>query len=148
MSNLSGLVVTSEDRDSILKAYLEGYEESDGLDRVVPSVNVIAHEEVVCVGGLSTNLEQLAQVVELAVDITANGNWGTHLLHVRFIYKNFLCLKRNGKIRDRFECWVGYCLITTLHLVYRRSAVAETNYKLGRVAVRCSKFDLPCRKEP
>jgi len=78
-------VVTSENCYSILEAYLKGNQKSDGLDRVVPSVYVIAHEEVVGVGGLSTNLEQLTQVVELAMDITANGDWSTYLLHVGLI---------------------------------------------------------------
>ena len=100
LSDLSRLVVTSENCDSILEAYLEGNQKSDGLDGVVPSVYVIAHKEVVGVGGLSTNLEQLTQVVELAMDITANGDWSTHLLYVGLIDKDFFCLKRNGKVRD------------------------------------------------
>jgi hypothetical protein len=60
LGDLSRLVVTSQNSDSILVADFEGDEESDGLDGVVTSVNVISHEEVVGVGGLATDLEQLA----------------------------------------------------------------------------------------
>jgi len=85
LGDLSRLVVTSQDSDSILIADFEGDEESDGLDGVVTSVNVISHEEVVGVGGLAANLKQLAQVVELTMDVTANRDGGAHLLHVGLV---------------------------------------------------------------
>lgn len=82
LSDLSALVVTSENSDSVLEAHLKGDEEGDGLDRVVAAIDVVTHEEVVGVGGLATNLEQLTQVVELTVDVTANRHGGAHFLHV------------------------------------------------------------------
>lgn len=42
---------------------------------------LLTHEEVVGVWVRTTNLEQLHQVMELAVDITAHGHWA-FLLHV------------------------------------------------------------------
>jgi hypothetical protein len=42
---------------------LERDEEGDGLDRVVPAVDIVAHEEVVGVRRVSTDPEQLGQVV-------------------------------------------------------------------------------------
>ena len=98
MSDLSALVVTAEDSNSVGEAHLEGDEESDGLDRVVTTIDVVAHEEVVSVRGLSSDLEQLAQIVELTVDVTADGHGGAHLLHVRLIDQNFFRLK------SRKEC--------------------------------------------
>ena len=75
-------MVTAEDGDSVGEAHFEGDEKSDGLDRVVTTIDVVTHEEVVGVGRLATNLEQLAQIVELTVDITADGHGRAHLLHV------------------------------------------------------------------
>jgi len=75
-------VVTSEDSDSLLKADLEGDEQSDGLDGVVSTIDVVTHEEVVSLGRMATNLEELAQVMELSMDITTDGHWGAHFLHV------------------------------------------------------------------
>ena len=92
LSNLSGLVVTSEDSDSLLKADLEGDEQSDGLDGVVSTIDVVTHEEVVSLRGMSTNLEKLAQVMELTVDISTDGDWSAHFLHVRLINQNFFSL--------------------------------------------------------
>ena len=85
-------MVTSEDSDSLLKADLEGDEQSDGLDGVVSTIDVITHEQVVSLRGMSTNLEKLAQVMELSVDITADGDWSTHFLHVGLVNQNFFSL--------------------------------------------------------
>jgi hypothetical protein len=40
----------------------------------------------------NTNLEEFFQIVELTVDVSANRDRGSHLLHVRFLNQNFLCL--------------------------------------------------------
>ena len=85
-------MVTSEDSDSLLKADLEGDEQSDGLDGVVSTIDVVTHEEVVSLGRMATNLEELAQVMELTVDISTDGDWSAHFLHVRLINQNFFSL--------------------------------------------------------
>ena len=53
-------------------AYFECEEKEECLDRVEPSVDEVAHEEVVRVRNISANFEQLLEVVELAVDVAAN----------------------------------------------------------------------------
>ena len=59
--------------------YLEGDEESDGLDAVVASVHVVSHEQVVGVGGLASDPEQLHQVMELSVNVSADCYWTFYL---------------------------------------------------------------------
>ena len=86
-------MVTSQNSDSVLEADLKGHQEGYSLNRVVATIDVVTHEEIVGVGGLPSNLEQLTQVVELSVDVTADGYWGAHLLHVRLVYQNFFCLE-------------------------------------------------------
>ena len=86
-------MVTSQNGDSVLKADFKGHQEGYSLNRVVATIDVVTHEEVVSVRGLSSDLEQLAQVVELSVDVTADGHWGAHLLHVRLVYQNFFRLQ-------------------------------------------------------
>jgi hypothetical protein len=63
LSDLSRLVVTTEDRNAVPVPNLEGDEEGDGLDRVVSSVNVVSHEEVVRVGRVTANAEELGEIV-------------------------------------------------------------------------------------
>ncbi len=82
LCDLSALVVTSENGDSILEAHLKSDQKRDSLDRVVATIDVVTHKEVVGVGRLSSNLEELAQIMELTVNVTADGHWGAHLLHV------------------------------------------------------------------
>ena len=82
MCDLSALVITSENGDTVLEAHLKGDQERDCLDRVVASIDVVTHEQVVGVRGLPSNFEELAQIVELTVDVTADGHWGANLLHV------------------------------------------------------------------
>jgi hypothetical protein len=82
LGNLSALVVTSQDSNSVREAHFKSDEKSDSLDRVVSAIDVVTHEKVVSVGRLATNFEELTQIVELTMDVTADCHWGTHLLHV------------------------------------------------------------------
>lgn len=74
LRDLAGLVVSSEDEDPVGVTNLEGDEESHGLDGVVAAVDVVAHEEVVGVGGGTANAVQLDQVVPLAVHVPTYSN--------------------------------------------------------------------------
>lgn len=92
LGDLTRLVVPSQDRDSVLEAHFQCDEQSDSLDTIVATIDVIAHKKIVCVGGLPTDLEKLAKIVELTVDVTADSDRGTHLLHVRLVDQDFLGL--------------------------------------------------------
>ena len=85
-------MVTAENGDSVREAHLESNKKCDSLNTIVTTVDVIAHEKVVGVGRLSTNLEELAKIVELTVDVTANSHRCAYLLHVRLVDQNFLGL--------------------------------------------------------
>ena len=85
LGDLPGFVVASEDGDALGVADLEGDEEGHGLDGEVAPVNVVAHEEVVGVRVGTADLEELHQVVELAVDVTADGDGALDGLDVGFV---------------------------------------------------------------
>lgn len=53
-SNLSGLVVSSEQCNMSWVLKLEAQEELESFDRVVPSVNKVTHENIASIGDLST----------------------------------------------------------------------------------------------
>ena len=93
LGDLARLVVASENSDSVLEADFEGDKQGNSLDTVVAAIDVIAHEKVVGVGWLATDLEKLAEIMELAVDVTANSDRRANLLHVRLVYQDFLGLK-------------------------------------------------------
>ena len=83
LGDLSALVVASQNRDSFLKAHLEADEKSHSLNTVVATIDVVAHEQVVCVWRATTNFEELHQVMELSVHIAANRHRTFHRLHVQ-----------------------------------------------------------------
>ena len=100
-------MVSSKDSKSILKADLESDEKSDSLDGVIAAIDVVTHEEVVGVGRLTTNLKQFSQVVELTVNVTTDRDWGTDLLDVRFVNKDFFCLNTIQNLTTVLECLVS-----------------------------------------
>ena len=103
LGNLATLVVAAQDGDPVRVAHFERDEQRDRLDRVVAAVDVVTHEQVVRVGRLATDLEELEQVVELAVDVTADGHRGAHLLHVRLVDEDFFrldtCAEKTESVR-------------------------------------------------
>ncbi len=85
-------MISSQDRDTLWISNLESNKKGDGFDGVIASINVVAcpperlvasrqtrdqlltHEEVVCVRIRTPYTEELHQVMELAMDIAANGD--------------------------------------------------------------------------
>jgi hypothetical protein len=65
LRDLARLVVASQDGDAIAITNFQCDEERHRLDRVVPAVDVVAHEQVVGVGRRAADAEQLEEVVEL-----------------------------------------------------------------------------------
>ena len=78
-------MVTAENRDAFLKAYFEADEKCDGLHRVVSTIDVITHEEVISIRWAATDLEKLHQIVELAVDVAADCNRAPYRLYIDLI---------------------------------------------------------------
>ena len=86
-------MVPAQDRNPILEAHFEADEEGDGLYGVVAAIDVISHEEVVCVWRFATNSEEFHQVVELTVDVSANSHWRANGLNVALLRDYFLSLR-------------------------------------------------------
>lgn len=80
----AALVVPPEQRHAVGVAHLQGEQQQDRLDAVVPPVDVVAQEEVARLGRLAPDLEELEKVVELAVDVAADGYREIHPENVLF----------------------------------------------------------------
>jgi hypothetical protein len=78
-------MVAPQDGDAIFKAHFQRYQEGHGLDRVVPTVDVVSHQQVVCVWALATNPEELNKVLVLPVYIAAHCHRALDGLHIRFL---------------------------------------------------------------
>jgi CRISPR/Cas system-associated protein Cas5 (RAMP superfamily) len=77
-------VVSSEDGQSLFESDLDAEEQADGLERVISSIDVISQKEIVAVGNVSSNFEQLHQIVELAVHVSADVDWGSNIYDIGF----------------------------------------------------------------
>lgn len=77
--------------------YLKRNQKRNCLDRIVASVDIVSHEEIVGVWRLPPNLKQLHQVMKLTMDISADCHRTSHLLHVGLLCKDLLCLKWGTK---------------------------------------------------
>ena len=81
LRDLASLVVAAEQRDAVGVTRLQGEEQLDTLHAEVAAIHVVAHENVFGVRHISAETEQLAQVVELTMDVSANANGSGNGLH-------------------------------------------------------------------
>lgn len=88
--DLSGLVVSAEKGNAVWVFQLEAEEEFKCFDRVIATIDEIAHEDIARVGNLSSLLKEFEQVVELTVDISTNGHGCTDWLDVALFNQEFL----------------------------------------------------------
>lgn len=82
LSDLTGFVVAAEDSDALRVADFESNEESNCLNGIITSINVVTHEEIVGIWIGSTNSEEFHQVVKLTMDVTAYSHRAFHWLHI------------------------------------------------------------------
>ena len=82
LGDLAALVVAADQRDAVRVPHLERQQQQEGLDRVEAAVDKVPEEEVGCPRGVPARHEQLAQVVELPVDVAADGDRGGDLRDV------------------------------------------------------------------
>ena len=95
LCDLSALVVTSQNGDSVLEAHLQAHQQRHCLHAVVATIDIVAHEQVVCIRRTSTNLKQFHQVVELAMNVTTDGDWALDGLDIHFSVQDFFSLKES-----------------------------------------------------
>lgn len=90
LSDESGLMVASEQGYSVSVPYLEGQQEEEGLNAVPTPINIVAQKDVVGVWRIAPYFEELEQVVELPVNVTADGDRGSNFDNIGFIFKDLL----------------------------------------------------------
>lgn len=68
------LVISSEQGDSVLVSDLEREQHEESFDAVPSPIDIIPEEDVIGIGRISSNLEELKQIVELPMNIPADGH--------------------------------------------------------------------------
>ena len=89
LSDLSAFVVSSDEGNKIRVPDFEGQEEEECLDAVEASIYEISEEEVADVGDISSVFEEFEEIIELSVDVSADGDGGVYSLDVAFFDEYF-----------------------------------------------------------
>lgn len=74
LSDLSSLVVATQQADAIWISNFKKKEQSHCFNAVLAAINIVTKKEVVNIWNVTTNLEELYHVPELAVDIAYQGD--------------------------------------------------------------------------
>jgi hypothetical protein len=85
-------VVSPQQSHSIFISNLQGDQQQKCFNTVSTSIDVIAHEDIVGVRREAPYFEELEQVIELAMDIAADGDWGANLDEIRLLTQDLLGL--------------------------------------------------------
>lgn len=110
----------------IFYTHLQRHQQRHRLHRVVSSVHIISHEQVVSIRRFSSYLKQLHHVVELTMDIAAHGHWTLYLLYIRLFCQNIFCLETKRKFIStsmhcsllRFTVFLNLLIIILLPAIY------------------------------
>lgn len=106
LGDLPRLVVSSQNGDPISIAKFHCDEESDSLDGVIPAINIVAHEEIVGIGGITADTKEFRKVVlmdkvnderglektvahKLTMYITTDSDGAPHWLDIGLVHQDF-----------------------------------------------------------
>ena len=86
LGDLPALVVSSNQRDQIGIADFIGEEQQKGLDAVEAPVHEIAQEKVADARNVAAVFEEFEQIIELSMDVAADGYRRIHSLNVALFH--------------------------------------------------------------
>lgn len=79
-------MVSSQDGNSILESDFESDKESDSLNWIVTPIYIVSHKQVVGIWWPPSDFEQLHQIMELAMYISANCYRALNRLNIAFFW--------------------------------------------------------------
>ena len=82
LAQMPTFVVTPDQMDRVTIKQFQRPEVENDLDAEIPAIHVIAEKKITGFVRLTTNFEELYQVVELPMNITANGDGSGNLQHI------------------------------------------------------------------
>jgi hypothetical protein len=82
-------VISSYQGDPVGVSNLQRKKQQESFDTVEASVDKVAHEQIVGLWALSTDLKQLLEVVELPMNVTTNRDRSVHPLDIAFFEEDF-----------------------------------------------------------
>lgn len=165
IGQMATLVVTTEQPQAVWIPNLQRPQVKHTLDGEVASVDVVSQEQISGIGWVTTDLEQLHQIIVLAVNISTDGDWRIHLEQVWLLSENLASLVDNvdglllgettfsvEMLLQECEIWLGWILLGKELLVGRcahswclniyNQVSLEASSKMGAVLYLCRLFPL------
>ena len=90
-AQMPALVIASDQMNCVPIQRLQSPKVKDDLDTEIASVHIIAEKQISRLIRWPAHFEQLDQVVELAVNVAADGDGGRHFEHVLLLGKDGRC---------------------------------------------------------
>ena len=88
LSYLSAFVVASDESNEVGVSNFVGQKKEKGFNTVESSIYEISKKEVANSGYISSIFEELKKIVELPMDVSADGDRGVDSLNIAFLNKN------------------------------------------------------------
>lgn len=85
-----GFMVSPEQRYSIFVPDFQCKKQQESLNAISTPVNIITHEDIVGIRGKATDFKQFEQVIELAMDVAADGDWAADSDHIQLCFHDLL----------------------------------------------------------
>ena len=92
LRDLARFMIAPDQRDSIGVADFIGQQQQERLHGIIAPIHEIAHKQIIGLRHVTPDFEELFEVVELSVDVAADGDGRVHPLHVALFHENFPCL--------------------------------------------------------
>lgn len=85
IGQMATFVVPAQQPEGLGIVYLERPQVQDAFDAEIASVDVVAQEQIPGLGWVTAHLEQLHEIVVLAVHVAADGDGSIHLEEIRLL---------------------------------------------------------------
>ena len=117
MGDTARLMVAPQNSDSFLVADFEAKQQAHCLKGIVAPVDIVSQEQVVGVRHMASNLEQLKQVIDLTVDVTADVDRRPHCDYVGLL-SEYLFGRSDTSLALSHSCLTS-CSLRSLHWLRR-----------------------------
>ena len=91
LSNLSTLMISPNQSNLIPIPNLQRQKQKESLYRMEPPIDEITHENIISFRTIPPHLEQLHEIIELSMDISANCDRCFDILNIAFLEQDIPC---------------------------------------------------------
>ncbi|WJX68050.1 hypothetical protein P8452_52461 [Trifolium repens] len=85
-------MISPQNGDTLTITHFKGDQKRYSFNRIIATINIISHKQVVCIWTLPSNAEKLCKIMELPMNITTDCNRTFYRLDIALFHQNLLCL--------------------------------------------------------